>query len=136
MARLAKLMLLATVVLGAVFFYYVRNVTAVPLTAADLDRGGRYTTEERATLKSACVAQTQKDAEQVCGCVVDKAATDVSRFDRLVLTATYRQKLADVVALSKGLAESGIARAKVKAAEDESRARVRDMLKACNATAG
>ncbi len=133
MARLVKLMLLATVVMGAAFYIHLRNIAALPVALADLDKGGAFSAEERSTLKAACVARTRTDAERACGCLVDKAGSELSRFDRMVMTATFQQRLADVVALSRGLSQSGVARAQLKSVETDSRARVRDVMKACNA---
>ena len=57
-----------------------------------------------------------------------------TEFDRMVMTATFQEKLyCDIVGITKGLIQSGIAPEKVKATEDGSKARVKEMLKTCNA---
>ena len=133
MGRFLTFILLAVVVLGAGFYFYQRNILAVPVTASDLDKGGSFSADERATLKTACAARVKKDSDTVCSCIADKAATDLSRFDRMVITASFQERLSDVVALTKGLVQSGIPAEKVKLAEDGSKARMKDMLKTCNA---
>lgn len=133
MGRFLSFVLLLLVLSGVAFYFYQRNIAPVPITAADLEKGGSFSPAERDSMKSACVAAVKKDGDKVCGCIADKAGADVSRFDRLVMTATFQHKMADVVALSKGLVNSGIPADKVKAAEDGSRQRVRDIMKSCNA---
>ena len=133
MGRFIMFVLLAVVVLGAGFYFYQRNILAVPITATDLEKGGSFSSDERATFKTACAARVKKDSETVCGCIIDKAATDLSRFDRMVVTASFQERLYDVVGLTKGLVQSGIPVEKVKLAEDGSKARMKDMLKTCSA---
>ncbi len=133
MGRILKILLLAIIALGGAFYLYQRNITAIPVTAADIEKGGSFSVDERASMKNACTARIKKDADKVCGCIADKAATEVSRFDRLVITASFQEKLADIVGLTKGLVASGIPADKVKAAEDGAKARVKDIMKSCNA---
>lgn len=133
MGRFLTFIFLAIVALGGGFYFYQRNILAVPITATDLDRGGSFSLDERATLKTACAARVKNDSEKVCSCIVDKAATDLSRFDLMVVTASFQERLSDVVGLTKGLVQSGIPIEKVKAAEDGSKARMKDMLKTCDA---
>ena len=133
MRRVLTVLLLAIVALSAAFYFYQRNIHAVPVTAADLDKGGTYSAEERASLTSACTARIKKDGEKVCGCITDKVATEFSRFDRMLITATFQEKLSDVVAITKGLVQSGIPVDKVKSAEEGGKARMKDMMKTCNA---
>ena len=134
MGRILKWLLLAIVVAGVAFYFYQRNIQAVPVTAADLDKGGSFTADERATFKTACAARIKKDGDKACQCIEDKVATEFSRFDRLVLTATFQGKLSEIVGITKGLIQSGIPADKVKSAEDGSKTRVQEMLKTCNAT--
>ena len=133
MRRVLTVLLLAIVALSAAFYFYQRNIQAVPVTAADLDKGGTYSAEERASLTSACTARIKKDGEKVCGCITDKVATEFSRFDRMLITATFQEKLSDIVAITKGLVQSGIPVDKVKSAEDGAKARMKDLMKTCNA---
>ena len=133
MRRVFTFLVLAIVVLGTAFYFYQRNIQAVPVTAADLEKGGNYSAGERASLTSACTARIKKDGEKVCGCITDKVATEFSRFDRMLITATFQEKLSDIVAITKGLVQSGIPVDKVKSAEEGGKARMKDMMKTCNA---
>lgn len=132
MGRILSYLLLAIVALGAMFYVYQRNITPIGVTAADLEKGGSFSSEERSALVAACTARAKQDAAKVCGCVADKVATDLSRFDRIVLTATFQEKLSDVVAAGKGLIASGLPADRIKAAEDGSKVRMKDILKTCN----
>ena len=133
MRRLLTLLLLAIIMIGTAFYLYQRNIPAGAVTSADIEKGGTYSAEERAALVSACQARTKKDGEKVCGCISDKVATEFSRFDRMVITATFQEKLSDIVAVTKGLVQSGIPAEKVKAAEDGSKGRIKELFKSCNA---
>lgn len=133
MGRFVNLLLLAIVALGIGFYLYQRNIAPVPVSAADLEKGGNFSSDERASLTAACTARIKKDADKVCGCISGKVTTEFSRFDRMVITASLQEKLSDIVGITKGLVQSGIPADKVKEAEDGSRARVKDMLKTCNA---
>ena len=133
MGRLLKFLLLALVVLGIAFYFYQKNIPAAPVTAGDLEKGGNFSADERTTLVTACSARIKKDGEKVCGCIADKVASQFSRFDRQMMTATFQEKLADVVGLTKGLVSSGIPIETVKAAEDGAKGRIKDMMKTCNA---
>ena len=133
MARFLTIVLLLLVVLGVGFYFYQRNIAAVPITAADLEKGGNFSAEERTALIMACAARIKKDSDKVCGCIADNVASQFSRFDRMVMTATFQEKLSDIVGITKGLVQSGIAPEKVKATEDGSKARVKEMLKTCKA---
>ena len=133
MGKLLRFLLLALVLLGGGFYLYQRNIAPVAVTVADLEKGGSFSADERAALKAACGLRVKKDGDKVCGCIADKAATDVSRFDRMVITASFQEKLSDIVGLTKGLVASGIPADKVKTAEDGAKARVKDIMKSCNA---
>lgn len=133
MRRVLAFLLLVVVGLGVGFYFYQRNIVAVSVTAADIEKGGSFSSDERAALKTACGARIKKDGDAVCGCITDKVATELSRFDRMVMTATFQEKLSDVVGLTKGLIQSGIPAEKVKTAEEGSKVRIKDLLKACKA---
>ena len=124
--------MLVLVALGAGLYFYQRNIVAVPITAADLEKGGSYSADDRATFKTAFTARIKRDADTTCGCLTEKMGTELSRFDRLLVTATFQEKLSDIVGLTKGLVQSGVPAEKVKSAEDAGRVRMKDMLKACN----
>ena len=133
MRRILTIVLLVLVTLGVGFYFYQRNIAAVSVTAADLDKGGSYSTDERTTFKAACVMRIKKDGETVCSCINDKIATEFSRFDRLVITASFQEKLSDIVGLTKGLVQSGIPAEKVKTSEEGAQVRIKEMLKTCRA---
>jgi len=133
MGRFLTYVLLALIALGVAFYFYQKNIAAIPVTAGDLEKGGIFSESERSALVSACSARIKKDGDKVCGCIADKAASQFSRFDRMVMTATFQEKFSDIVALTKGLISSGIPADAVKAAEEGSKGRIKDMMKTCNA---
>jgi hypothetical protein len=133
MGRFLRYLLIAVVALGIGFYFYQKSIPATPVTAGDLEKGGNFAAEERSALVAACTARIKKDGDKTCGCIADKAATQFSRFDRMVMTATFQEKLSDIVALTKGLVASGIPVDTVKAAEDGSKGRIKEMMKTCNA---
>ena len=53
MGRFIRILLVALVVLAGSFYLYQRNIAAVPVSAADLDKGGTFTTEEQSSLTAA-----------------------------------------------------------------------------------
>ena len=132
MGRFLTYLFLAIIALGAGFYFYQRNITPLTVTTADIEKGGSFPAEERTALVNACTTRAKQDGPKVCGCIADKAATELSRFDRLVMTATFQQKLSDIVAAGKGLIASGIPAEKIKTAEDGSKARMKDIMKTCN----
>lgn len=133
MGRFLTYLLLVLIALGAAFYFYQKNIQAVPVTAADLEKGGNFSDAEKGALVAACKGWIKKDGDTVCGCISDKVATQFSRFDRMVLTATFQEKLSDIVGITKGLVQSGIPADQVKAAEEGSKGRMKDMLASCNA---
>ena len=133
MGRVLTYVLLLIVALAAGFYFYQRNILPIAVTAADLEKGGNFSAEERGTLKTACAQRIKKDTDTVCGCIADKVASDFSRFDRLLITASFQERLSDIVALTKGLVQSGVPADKIQSAEEGNKARVKEMLKACNA---
>ncbi len=134
MRRILSLLLLAVVVLGVGFYFYQRNIAPIPVAAADLEKGGAFSDGEKTALTAACSATVKKDTATVCGCIAGKAATDLSRFERMMATASFQGKLSDVVGITKGLIDSGIPAAKVKAAESDAKTRFSDLTKSCGAT--
>ncbi|MEQ1697360.1 MAG: hypothetical protein ABL901_16125 [Hyphomicrobiaceae bacterium] len=132
MGRFLTYLFLVIIALGAGFYFYQRNITAIPVTTADIEKGGSFSAAERAALVSACTTRTKQDGETICGCIADKAGTELSRFDRIVMTASFEQKLSGIVAAGKGLVASGIPAEKIKTAEDGSKVRMKDIMKTCN----
>ena len=134
MRRLLTFLLLAIIALGIGFYFYQRNIAPIPVVASDLDKGGAFSDAEKTALSAACTAMVTKDAATVCGCLTTKAATDLSRFERMIATATLQKKLSDVVGITKGLIDSGIDSAKVKAAESDAKGRITGLTKTCGIT--
>lgn len=119
---------------GAVFigiYYWADSVPSVKVTEADLAIGGSYPPEERVALLAACNKRNVNKRPDSCTCIADKAGTDLSRFLRLVLTASLEGSATRIVAITKGLMESGVAPEKVDGVEKESEQRFEAMMKAC-----
>ena len=55
-----------------------------------------------------------KKREDSCTCIADRAGTELSRFVRLVLTATFEGSATKIVAVTKGLMDSGVPEEKTK----------------------
>jgi len=134
MRRFFMYLLLAIVVIGVGLYLYQRNIAPIPVTSSDLDKGGVFSDADKAALTAACSAAIKKDTDKVCGCVTEKAGTDLSRFERMVALASFQAKLSDIVGLTKGLIDSGIPADKVKAAEQDARQRFTDLTKTCGVT--
>jgi hypothetical protein len=49
------------------------------------------------------------------------------------MMATFQEKLSDIVGITKGLVDSGIPADKIKAAQEEGKARFSDLNKTCGA---
>ncbi len=64
-------------------------------------------------------------------CIADKAGTDLSRFERLALTAGFEGSTTKIVGLTKGLIGSGLPQAEIDAMEANSKTRIDTVLKAC-----
>ena len=69
--------------------------------------------------------------EDSCTCIADRAGTELSRFLRLVLTATLEGSATKIVAVTKGLLDSGVPEAKIKEVEQQSEQRFKDVMQAC-----
>jgi hypothetical protein len=132
MGRILRYLLLAVVVLGVAFYFYQRNIVAIPVSTADLAAGGAYSDADKTTLKTACAALIKKDTDTVCGCVTDKAGA-FSPFERKLITAAFQEKLSDVVALTKGMIASGIPADQMKAAEEAGRKHLTELRTSCKA---
>jgi len=119
------------VVIGG--YYWASTVEGVRLTAEDLKPGGAYPPEERQALLDSCHKNLKKPPQDTgaCTCIADKAGTDFSRFERLALTAGFEGSPTKIVALTKGLIDSGIPQNEVDAMEAGSKTRINDLMKAC-----
>lgn len=114
-------------------YYWASTVESVKVTAEDLKVGGTYPQQERQALLDACQKNEKVPAENqnACACIAEKAGTDLSRFERLALTAGFEGSATKIVGLTKGLIDSGIPEAEVDAMEANSKTRIDTMLKAC-----
>jgi hypothetical protein len=119
------------VVIGG--YYWASTVEGVKLTAEDLKVGGDYPPEARQALLDACQKNMKKPADDkgACTCIADKAGTQFSRFERLALTAGFEGSPTKIVALTKGLIDSGIPQGEVETMQDDAKTRISDLLSAC-----
>ena len=123
------------VVIGG--YYWASTVENVKVTADDIKVGGPYPPEERQALLDACTKNMKKPAADkgTCTCIADKAGTDFSRFERLALTAGFEASPTKIVALTKGLMDSGIPEPEVDDMEANSKKRIDKLMKACGVEA-
>lgn len=129
------------IVFGVLFFlgaagvvgvvYWASSVETVQVTQADLAIGGSYPPEEKQALLDACNGRNVEKREDTCTCIADRAGTELSRFLRLVLTATLEGSATKIVAVTKGLIASGVSEDKTKEVEKESEQRFKSLLQAC-----
>ena len=132
------LIILGSIVLAGLIvivgtFYWASTVQSVKLTEADLKIGGDYPAEERQELLDICAKKRKPGAEgdDRCVCIADRAGKDFSRFERLVFLASFEGNATRVVALTKGLIDSGIAQSRIDELQKDSKTRIDGLLKAC-----
>lgn len=111
--------------------YWASSVESVKVTEADLAIGGSYPPEEKEALIAACNKRNVNKRPDSCTCIADKAGTDLSRFLRLIFAASLEGSATRIVAITKGLMESGVAPDKVNAVEKESEQRFEALMQAC-----
>jgi hypothetical protein len=114
-------------------YYWASTVESVKLTADDLKVGGAYPPEEHQALLEACKMNMKAPTgdPNACSCLADKVGTDLSRFERLTLTAGFEGSPTKIVALTKGLIDSGIPQSDIEAMESGSKARISEAMKGC-----
>ena len=119
------------VVMGG--YWWASSIQSIKLDAADVQVGGPYPPEERQALLDACQKNMKipEGDKGACTCIADKAATDFSRFERLVLTAGFEQSPTKIVALTKGLMDSGLSESEVDKMQADSKARIDKLLSSC-----
>ena len=129
-------LILLAVVLALGFFGYrwAAKIQPTAMTAADLEKGGTFSEEEKSAFTAACATRIKKDADKTCGCLADKAATEFSRFERLTMTASFEASPAKMVAIVKGLADAGVPKDKLEAVRDGSKERINGLMKSCGST--
>ena len=111
--------------------YWASSVESVQVTQADLAIGGSYPPEEKQALLDACNGRNVEKRDDTCTCIADRAGTELSRFLRLVLTATLEGNATKIVAVTKGLIDSGVSEEKTKEVENESEQRFKSLMQAC-----
>jgi hypothetical protein len=114
-------------------YYWASNVETVKITAEDIKVGGPYPDDERQALVASCKKniETPASEQDECACIAEKAGTDLSRFERLALTAGFEGSASKIVGLTKGLIGSGLPQAEIDAMEANSKTRIDSVLKAC-----
>ncbi len=114
-------------------FFWASTIEGVKLTEADLKVGGDYPAEERQQLLDICAQKrkTGTEGDDRCVCIADRAGTDFSRFERLVFIASFEGNPTRIVALTKGLIDSGIPQSRVEELQTDSKSRIDGLLKAC-----
>jgi hypothetical protein len=112
-------------------YYWASGVETVQVTQADLAIGGSYPPEEKQALLDACNGRNVEKRDDTCACIADRAGTELSRFLRLVLTATLEGSATKIVAVTKGLIASGVSEEKTKEVEKESEQRIKSLMQAC-----
>lgn len=111
--------------------YWADSIEPVHVTEADLAVGGTYLPDERQALLDACNKRNVQKRDDSCTCVADRAGTELSRFMRLVLTASLEGSASSVIAVTKGLVESSVPPEKVDAVEKEAEQRFQSLMQAC-----
>lgn len=111
--------------------YWASGIEGVHVAQADLAVGGSYPAEERTALLDACAKRNVTKREDSCTCVADRAGAEMSRYERLILTAGLEGSASKVVALSKGLMESGVPAERIKAVDKDAQQRVTAIMQAC-----
>lgn len=111
--------------------YWASSIESVAVTEADLAIGGNYPPEEKQALLDACTRRNVAKREDSCTCIADRAGTELSRFLRLVLTASLEGNASKIVAITKGLMASGVPPEKVDAIEKDSQQRFEGLMQAC-----
>jgi len=111
--------------------YWASSVETVQVTQADLAIGGSYPPEEKQAMLDACNGRNVEKRDDTCTCIANRAGTELSRFLRLVLTATLEGSATKIVAVTKGLIASGVSEEKTKEIEAESEQRFKSLMQAC-----
>ena len=90
--------------------------------------------EPRPGATDACNGRDIEKRADSCTCIADKAGTELSRFLRLILTATLEGSYNKIVGVTKGLMASGVPEDKARAMEKEADGRFDALMQACGLT--
>lgn len=126
-------MFLAYVAVIAGGYYWASTIEAVRLDSADLKAGGAYSPQERQALLDVCHKRVTAPAgdKDACTCIADRAGSELSRFERLVLTAGFERSPSKIFALTKGLTAGGMTQSDADAMQKESVKRIDTVVQAC-----
>jgi hypothetical protein len=125
----ALLVLCVVAVVGIA--YWASRVEAVPITEADFVPGGTYTEADREALLNACERSKNAKVPNCCSCIADNGAK-LSRYSRLLLmTGLNGLNPTRMVAITKGLMQSGIPEEKIRAADKDLEQQSEAIKKSC-----
>lgn len=117
------------VVIGIV--YWASSVEAVHISEADLLPGGSYTQADREALLNACERSKNSKLPNCCACIADNGGK-LSRYSRLLLAVGLEgMNTTRMVAITKGLLESGVPEEKIEAANRDLEQQGEAIKKAC-----
>lgn len=110
---------------------YAYNVykDAPSITLADFELGGTQSPAERTALIESCTSGF--GTEESCGCLADKAVTELSRFERLLTTATFSQSATKMMQVVTAAAVADIPDDKVEKSTETMQTRLAPVMQAC-----
>jgi hypothetical protein len=107
--------------------YFGQVMKSIPvLTAADFEIGQSGPSWEHDALVAACTRR--KRSEKQCACLASKAEAELTRFDRLFLTATWEMSIGKLTALG---AAAGIVRKDANAVINSAEKRINATAATC-----
>ncbi len=110
---------------------WATNVEAVQISEADFAPGGAYTQADRDELLKACEQSKNPKLPNCCNCIADNGAK-LSRYSRLMLGAGLGgMNSTRMVAITKGLLESGVSEEKIEAAGKDLEQQAEEIKKSC-----
>jgi len=130
---IGSLTVLSLAVIAGGAYWLWRSAEEIKLTEADLQVGGSYDGPERAAVQKAC---SSKFDETMCTCIVERAGTEMSHVDRLMLIPALEGSFITIMATSAALARAnGAPEEKIREAMLEARVRLPRLMKACGESA-
>jgi hypothetical protein len=111
--------------------FWASSVEAVQISEADFQPGGTYTQAERDDLLKACEQSKNTKLPNCCNCIADNGAK-LSRYSRLMLgVGLGGMDTTRMVAITKGLMESGVSEEKIEAAGKDLEQQAEEIKKSC-----